>query len=177
MLQQFPWTSFLIFFAVLSALWYLGLLLTVYRKDAIAFLSDASSKSSIDSVSDILSSEKQPDSLEQDIMGKSRMPEGLEVVSMGALSFSVGDDSLGIDDNHKSDQLGLVADVIQELKEIFGILEKEDGTKQDFFALAAMISEKYGRIGSNPNIGRINEFIRDHAPFAVTLEELEYMWD
>lgn len=177
MLQQFSWTTFLIFFAVLSALWYLALLFTVFRKDAIAFLSGASSKSSIVSISDTVSSKKQPDSLEQEIMGKSRMPEGLEVVSMGALSFSVPDDSLGVDENHKSDQLGLVPDVIQELKEIFGILEKEDGTKQDFFSLAAMISEKFGRIGSNPNIGRINEFIRDHAPFAVTVEELEYLWD
>lgn len=177
MLQQFSWTTFLVFFAVLSALWYLVLLLTVFRKDAIAFLSGAASKSSIGSVSDTVSSEQQPDSLEQEIMGKSKMPEGLEVVSMAALSFSVRENSSGIDENHKSDQLGLVPDVIQELKEIFGILEKEDGSKQDFFALAAMISEKYGRIGSNPNIGRINEFIRDHAPFAVTLEELEYLWD
>lgn len=110
-------------------------------------------------------------------MGKSKMPEGLEVVSMDALSFSVGDESSSIDENHKSDQLGLVPDVIQEIKEIFGIIEKEDGTKQDFFSLAAMISEKYGRIGSNPNIGRVNEFIRDNAPFALTLEELEYLWD
>lgn len=176
MLQQFSWTTFLIFFAVLSALWYLALLLTVFRKDAIAFLSGSAADPSIISVGDT-ESEKQADPAEQEIMGKSKMPEGLEVVSMGALSFSVGDHSAYNDEDLKSEQLGLVPDVIQELKEIFGILEKEDGTKQDFFSLAAMISEKYGRIGSNPNIGKINEFIRDHAPFAVTLEELEYLWD
>lgn len=176
MLQQFSWTTFLIFFSSLSALWYLALLLTVYRKDAIAFISGSSS-----SLKNIAAqgghAETPLDIPEEEIMGKSKMPEGLEVVSMAALSFSVTDDSSGIDVNHKSDQLGLLPDVILELKEIFGILEKEDGSKQDFFALAAMISEKYGRIGSNPNIGRINEFIRDHAPFAVTLEELEYLWD
>jgi len=176
MLQQFSWTTFLIFFAVLSALWYLALLPTVFRKDAIAFLSGVASGPSIISV-DAGSAEKQADPAEQEIMGKSKMPKGLEVVSMGALSFSVGDPYARNDDNLKSDQLGMVPDVIQELKEIFGILEKEDGTKQDFFSLAAMISEKYGRIGSNPNIGKVNEFIRDHAPFAVTLEELEYLWD
>lgn len=177
MLQQFSWTTFLIFFAVLSALWYLALLLTVFRKDAIAFLSGVAAEPSIISAGNAGSADKQADPAEQEIMGKSKMPEGLEVVSMGALSFSVGDHSANNDEDQKSDQLGLVPDVIQELKEIFAILEKEDGTKQDFFSLAAMISEKYGRIGSNPNIGKINEFIRDHAPFAVTLEELEYLWD
>ena len=177
MLQQFSWTTFLIFFAVLSALWYLALLLTVFRSDAIAFLSGSPSSRSTNSVGDAGSAEKQADPADHEIMGKSKMPEGLEVVSMCALSFSVGDQSAYNDEDLKSEQVGLVPDVIQELKEIFGILEKEDGTKQDFFSLAAMISEKYGRIGSNPNIGRINEFIRDHAPFAVTLEELEYLWD
>ncbi|RZJ91166.1 MAG: hypothetical protein EOO20_05910 [Chryseobacterium sp.] len=177
MLQQFSWTTFLVSFAVLSALWYLALLLTVYRSEAIAFISASDTWPSAISVDAPRSYEKQKDPSQPEIMGDSKMPEGLEVVSTAALNFSVDADSSGIDENHKSDQLGLVPDVIQELKEIFGILEKEDGSKQDFFSLAAMISEKYGRIGSNPNIGRINEFIRDHAPFAVTLEELEYLWD
>lgn len=177
MLQQFSWTTFLVFFASVSALWYLTLLLTVFRKDAIAFLSGAASKSPIVSVSDTTSCEKQPDSPEQEIMGKSRMPDGLEGVSMAALSFSASGDSAFENDHNQSDQLGLVPDVLQEIKEIFGVLAKEDGDKQDFFSLAAMISEKYGRIGSSPNIGKINEYIRDHAPFAITLEELENLWD
>jgi hypothetical protein len=178
MLQQFSWTTFLIFFAVLSALWYLALVLTVYRKDAMAFFFSGS----IDAGTTVSPAgsepvEHQTDAAENEIMGKSKMPEGLEVVSMGALSFSVGDAGSQLDEDGKSDQLGLIPDVLQELKEIFGILAKEDGTKQDFFSLAAMISEKYGRIGSNPNIGKINEFIRDHAPFTVSLDELENLWD
>ncbi|WP_316800224.1 hypothetical protein [Pedobacter frigidisoli] len=152
-------------------------MLTVFRKDAIAFLSGSIPKSSSILPGDPAPNEKQAEFTEMEIMGKSKMPEGLEVVSMGALSFSASEHSGSSDEDQKSDQLGLVPDVIQELKELFGILEKEDGTKQDFFSLAAMISEKYGRIGSNPNIGRINEFIRDHAPFEVTIEELEYLWD
>lgn len=177
MLQQVSWTTFLVFYAVLSALWYLALLLTAYRKDAIGFISGFDSGSLPVSERKAELPEEHIDAPEQEIMGRSRLPEGLEVVSMGALNFSVADKSSGIDEDQKSDQLGLVPDVIQELKEIFGILQSEDGTKQDFFSLAAMISEKYGRIGSNPNIGRINEFIRDHAPFAISLEELEYLWD
>jgi len=177
MLQQFSWTNFLVFFAVLSALWYLALLLTVYRKDAMAFFSGSIGVGTVVSDLELKADVNKADPAGNEIMGKSKMPEGLEVVSMGALSFSVGDAGSQVDEDGKSEQLGLVPDVLQELKEIFGILAKEDGTKQDFFSLAAMISEKYGRIGSNPNIRKINEFIRDHAPFTVSLEELENLWD
>ncbi|AZI24103.1 hypothetical protein EA772_01620 [Pedobacter sp. G11] len=177
MLQQFSWTTFLIFFAIVTALWYLALLFTVYRKEAKAFISGSISRPPSLSPGKHVSEENQSTVPELDIMGKSRMPEGLDLVGMGALNFSVGDHSTYSNEDQKLDQLGLVPDVIQELKEIFGILEKENGSKQDFFAMAAMISEKYGRIGSNPNIGKINEFIRDHSPFAITQEELEYLWD
>lgn len=176
MLHQFSWTNFLVFFAVLSAIWYLALLLTVYRRDAVAFVSGSTNAplaiSAKESKVEVID-----DSSAEEIMGKSKLPDGLAVVSMGALNFSVSGDSAYRAEDHKSDQLGLVPDVLQELKEIFAILEKEDGTKQDFFSLAGIISEKFGRIGSNPNIGKINEFIRDHAPFAVSLRELEDLWD
>jgi len=177
MLHQFSWTNFLVFFAVLSAVWYLMLLLTVYRKEALAFFSVSADAQSAVSSRIAKDSKVIEDSSVEEIMGKSKLPEGLEVVSMGALNFSVNADSAYQAEDHKSDQLGLVPDVLQELKEIFAILEKEDGTKQDFFSLAGIISEKFGRIGSSPNIGKINEFIRDHAPFAVSLEELEELWD
>lgn len=177
MLEQFSWTTFLIFFAILSALWYLSLLLTVFRKDVMRFISGSASAQSEASLNGPTLAHKREDAPEEEIMGKSRMPEGLEVTGMGALNFSPGNDHGYRGEDQKSDQLGLVPDVIQELKEIFAVLAKEDGTKQDFFPLVAMISEKYGRIGSNPNIGKINEFIREQAPFAITLEELEYLWD
>lgn len=174
MLQHFTWTQFLLTSTALSFLWYSAVLLIAYRTELFALIKGnepivkktalALEGQMVDADGD----ENQP-------MGKSRMPEGLEVVSMGALAFSAGQD-MGSGDG-RSDQLGLIPDVLRELKEIFGILAKEDGDKQDFFSLAAMVSEKYGRIGSSPNIGKINEYIRDHAPFAITLEELENLWD
>ncbi|MDQ0966856.1 hypothetical protein QFZ20_002259 [Flavobacterium sp. W4I14] len=177
MLQQFSWTTFLIFFAMLSALWYLMLALTVYLKEAFGLISGSNLNSQTSLALNPKGEEEDKDQIADQIMGKSKMPEGLEVVGMDALNFSVAGDSADSPDDAKSDQLGLVPDVLQEIKEIFAVLAKEDGTKQDFFSLAAMISEKYGRIGSNPNIGQINAFIRDHAPFAVTLGELEHLWD
>lgn len=177
MLQQFSWATFLIAFAILSALWYLMLALTIYRKEVIrlVFSSGTDTQHITQQLPEQL--ERESGTIENQIMGKAKMPEGLEVVSMGALNFSVAEDGGYVSDYDKSDQLGLVPDVLEELKEIFAVLAKEDGTKQDFFSLAAMISEKYGRIGSSPNIGRINEFIREQAPFAVTMQELENLWD
>ena len=112
--------------------------------------------------------------LESDLMGKSKLPDGLEVVTMGALNFSAPYNSqIG---ERPGDELGLIPDVLQELKEIFAVLAKEDGTKSDFLSLSGIIGEKYGTIGSHPKIGQINEFVRDHAPFAITDDELELMW-
>jgi hypothetical protein len=177
MLQQFSWTTLLIFFAILSALWYLMLALTVYRKETFDLISGTRLHEPTVVAINPQREGEGDDPIADQIMGKSKMPDGLEVVSMGALNFSVAGDSIYSPDDAKSDQLGLVPDVLEELKEIFAFLAKEDGTKQDFFSLAAMISEKYGRIGSSPNIGQINAFIRDHAPFAVTIGELEHLWD
>lgn len=175
MLQQFSWTIFLVFFAVLSALWYLALALTIYRKEVFGLFSQARVSQPTSPAAGLQAEQQGSIPISDQVMGESKMPEGLEVVSMGELNFSVP--FAHSQTEEKADQVGLVPDVLQELKEIFRILAKEDGTKQDFFSLAAMISEKYGRIGSNPNIGQINIFIRDHAPFAVTLEELEHLWD
>jgi cytoskeletal protein RodZ len=79
MLQQFSWTSFLISYAVLSAIWYIGLLLTVYRKAAMAFFSVSISTAKTVSPAAPEPSENQTDAAPQEIMGKSKMPEGLEV--------------------------------------------------------------------------------------------------
>jgi hypothetical protein len=177
MLQQFSWKTFLIYSAVLTALWYIGLLFTVYRREALAIILGSGLPPSAIAKPEADVAQSGTTGMETEIMGSSRMPEGLEVVSMGALSFSAPEDQALDAAGAKSEQLGLIPDVLQELREIFGILAKEDGTKQDFFSLAAMISEKYGRIGSNPNIGKINEFIRDHAPFSVNMAELENLWD
>lgn len=177
MLQQFSWKDFLIFSALLSALWYVMLALTVYRKTLSGLVLKPGPAGPLVARGVVEESLKSAELAEDQVMGKSKLPEGLEIVSMGALNFSLSQDLSYPSDDAKANQLGLVADVLEELKEIFAILAKEDGTKQDFFSLAALISEKYGRIGSSPNIGRINEFIRDHAPFTVSVEELENLWD
>jgi len=177
MFQHFTWTQFLITSAVFSLLWYATILLTAYRKEFVLFFAGkrvhnlASSNQEI-AVKDVPSADPQTN-----LMGPSRLPEGLEIVEMGTLSFGGNNSGEHIDDREQSDRIGLVPDVLQELKEVFEVLASEDGTKKDFIDLARMISDKYGRIGSNPNIAHINAFIREHAPFAISPEEIENLWN
>ena len=76
----------------------------------------------------------------------------------------------------KVTQLGLVPDVLEELKIIFSILASEDGSKADFFSLFKTVKEKYPKITADPNIDSINIYIREHVPFHLSNEELEDLW-
>lgn len=170
MLQQFTWSHFLIAAAIFTVLWYLILLLTVFRQDVLAYVSPGvGGKEKGSETVDSGTAKESPISA-PDLMGKSKLPDGLETVRMSKLNFVQGFNSA--DDGN----LGIVPDVLQELKEVFSTLESEDGNKKDFFALVGMISEKYGSIGTHPNITQINDFIRERAPFAITDEELENIW-
>ena len=106
-----------------------------------------------------------------DVMGKPARPEGLETVSINSFGFGPKDNS------SQTLQLGLVPDVLEELKTIFNILQKEDGNKSDFFSLLALTKAKHPKIVSNPSIQYINDFVRENAPFMLSNLELENLWD
>lgn len=172
MLAQFTWQEFWLAILLLTLLWYSGIILLYYRKELNSFFSKGSnSKEALphrwaDRVAEPVQKPEEHDAL----LGASKPAEGTSTVSMGQISF-------GQDENAKSEQLGLIPDVLQELKEIFSVLEKEDGNNQDFFNMMEMVRAKYGQIGSNPRIVQINQFITDHAPFLLSKDELENLWD
>ena len=174
MLAQFTWQEFLVAVLVFTLLWYAAVILLFYRKELNGFLNGKLElkteplphrwENGVETL------EKQSEDLPDELLGKLKAPEGTSSVSMGKIGFAN-------DDEAKSQQIGLVPDVLQELKAVFAILEKEDGSKKDFFNLMEVVKEKYKQIGSNPNVGRINEFIIGHAPFHLSTEELENLWD
>eukprot|EP00388_Colpodella_angusta_P017052 GDKJ01042237.1.p1 GENE.GDKJ01042237.1~~GDKJ01042237.1.p1 ORF type:complete len:173 (+),score=3.35 GDKJ01042237.1:120-638(+) len=172
MLAQFTWQEFWLAILLLTLIWYSGIILFYYRKDFNSFFSKGSNPKEppgrrlADRVEEPVHKPEEHDGL----LGASRPAEGTSTVSMGQISF-------GQDENSKSEQLGLIPDVLQELKGIFSVLEKEDGNKQDFFNMMEMVRVKYGQIGSNPRIVHINQFIGEHAPFHLSKEELENLWD
>lgn len=171
MLQQFTWQQFLVATLVLTIVWYIGVILIYYPKQLKSLLNGKSTPDEVDrpldhkwdkSV-DVLSDNDEPE-----LMGKSKLPEGMSKVSIDEVSF--------VSDDEKEERLGVVSDVLEEIKIIFGILAKEDGNKHDFLNLISAIRENYPGIASNPNLHRINEFIIDHASFHITSKELDDIW-
>lgn len=103
---------------------------------------------------------------EESLLGASVLPEGVTEVAAHELQFVPRDA-----------QLGLVPDVLEELKRIFHILETGNGTKQDFISLFRAVSAKYGRLAGTPSQRALNEYIREHALFPVSDEELANLWN
>jgi hypothetical protein len=177
MAQQFTWQQFLIAALVFSFIWYTGVILIFYRKELKAFLG-RKEKNETGRKPLPHRWEKGVDKLEnkedEPLLGKTKMPEGISIVSTADFSF-VSEASKGVPGD-KNEQIGLVPDVLEDIKKVFLLLVKEDGNKKDFFKLMAEINKSYPKIASNPNIGRINEFISEHAPFHLSKEELENIW-
>lgn len=170
MLQQFTWQHFLIAASTLTLIWYIGVVLLFYRKELTDFIQGQNKKTpSAAPLAHTWENEFDDMTETDDLMGKSILPEGLSTVSMNEFGFAK-------DGNSKEMQLGL-ADILEELKGTFNILATEDGSKKDFFSLLALIKSKYPKINSNPNLRSINAFIAENAPFLLTEEELENLWD
>lgn len=172
MLQQFSWTQFLLTSSVLSIVWYCGVLLTAYRTEFFSFLQGRPSGTKEQPLTSHPDMELDSEA-EHDLMGPSKLPDGMEKVSMSAIAFGADHST----DRLHDDQLGLIPDVIWELRQIFELLAKQDGNKSDFFRMVEILGDKYGRIGSNPNISQVNLFIREHAPFSLNAAELENLWN
>ncbi len=177
MLQQFTWQHFLVAALALTIVWYVAVILIFYRKELLAFLSKSKAVPQGDEPLphrwekglDTLAPETESEA-EDEMMGKPKLPEGMSTVDTDGFAFAPGPDE-------KEQQIGLIPDVLQEIKEVFSFLAEEDGTKKDFFNLMEVVRNKYPQVGSNPNIGRINEFIAEHAPFHLSKEELESLSD
>lgn len=102
---------------------------------------------------------------EPDLMGKVRLDEGVIEVPVSELRFLVSGTGAG-----------LVADAIAELKVIFQQLAAGDKGKVDFFREMIGVEEKYEELFSHPGLGEVRQFIKSHAPFALSREELTGFW-
>ncbi|RAJ28083.1 hypothetical protein [Pedobacter cryoconitis] len=171
MLQQFSWQHFLVAISLLTLIWYVAVILIFYRKELKSFLKGKPSEEPTDKPLPHYWDDKVdefPVETDDDLMGKSKMPEGVSVIDMEELQFSEPED--------KTEKLGLVSDVIEEIKLIFKILGQEDGNKQDFLKLIGEVKNRYPKIASSPSLPQINEFILSNASFHLSPEELEDLW-
>lgn len=184
MLQQFSWGAFLIAAALLCFLWYVFVVLVFYRAELNAFLGgdDGGSVPAVNGLglgeaklsgkANIDGEERIGREVDEALMGASRLPEGVEV----RRSSEVGFVSSGVDEDGRYDQVGLVADVLQELKLLFLELEKGAGDKPDFFRLLDRVKEEYGPLGGHPSVGALNSFIVERASFHLSADEIDNLW-
>jgi hypothetical protein len=175
MIQQFSWWQFTVATGAFTLLWYIGVVLLFYRMELSSLLGGKPIGKETQPLphrweKDVETLTEEDGMETENLMGKPKLPEGMSVASTDQIGFAQSGDA-------KQQQIGLVPDVLQELKEVFAILAKQDGNKKDFFGLMEMVRLNFPAIGSNPNIGRINDFISEHAPFYLSPEELENLWD
>ncbi|RYY71641.1 MAG: hypothetical protein EOO13_02375 [Chitinophagaceae bacterium] len=166
MLKSFSWPDFLLAASVFSLFWFLVIGLLFYRKEVFGLLSG--SKADAEPLPHGWQNEVDEfveNSSTDDLMGKSALDDGVALVSAEDFSF--------VD---KTEQLGLVADVREEVKSICSILEKEDGGKEYFLSLFALVKGKYPAVASSPALSAINAFIREHVPFFLSDDELDSLW-
>lgn len=196
MLQQFSWQQFLVLVGALAVLWYVVVILLFYRRELRSFLSGgwrvgssgdgliASGHAAalphrwqkgVEAVSGLDLPVGGGLNPEDDLMGKSRFPEGMSTLSMDQVSFFSAEEGSGLRD--VQDQQGLVPDVLQDIKEVFGMLAKEDGNKRDFFRLMETVRLSYPGLSAHPALRRINSYISDHASFHLSAQELEDLWN
>lgn len=111
------------------------------------------------------------DSLEAEgLLGKRALEQGVSIIEAEDIGFAK---SVDLDQPEK---LGDLSDLQQEIKEICLVLEKQDGGKDDFLAMFALVREKYPRVAESNAVVPLNEFIREHVPFHLSAEELENLW-
>ncbi|RKR82399.1 hypothetical protein BDD43_2576 [Mucilaginibacter gracilis] len=165
MLKSFSWPDFLLAASVFSLFWFLMIGLLFYRKEVFGLLSG--SKADAEPLPHSWQNEVEEFeySSPDDLMGKSALDEGVALVSAEDFSF--------VD---KGEQLGLLADVQEEVKSICSILEKEDGGKEYFLSLFTLVKSKYPAVASSPALSAINAFIREHVPFFLSDDELDSLW-
>ncbi|KIA92240.1 hypothetical protein OC25_17530 [Pedobacter kyungheensis] len=108
------------------------------------------------------------------MMGLAVPDAGVLVLAADEFAFAGALGNTGVFD--KSDQLGMLADVQQEIKSVCALLAQKDGGKQDFFTMFELVRQKYPRIAGHPAALELRPFIRQQVPFHLSDEELDNLW-
>jgi hypothetical protein len=179
MLHYFTWHAFLVAALILTLTWYAVIILLFYRKELNDFFSGnhppAAQPEPLAHAWDE-DFENDPLADEDTLIGKPVMPEGMSRLSMAQIGFAPNMKETAIEDNNRDTALGLIPDVLEELKIIFHILDTEKGDKEDFISLFGLVSSKYPKIRNSSNQQALNDYIRENLPFEISDEELDNLW-
>ncbi|MEH6308701.1 MULTISPECIES: hypothetical protein [Olivibacter] len=174
MLKHITWQEFLLAATLLTFLWYISVILLLFRKELKRLLTGkkhgAEKRPHSGTKENDLDTE-QTESVDDDLMGKTKLPEGMSVMGMDEFSFRKRDEE------HKEKMLGNIPDLLEEMKQLFQILKDEEGTKEDFLILMDGFKPRLKAIRTDSNQQSLNEFITRHAPFPLSERELENFWE
>ena len=174
MLHQITWQHFLIAAFILTLIWYLVIILLYYRGKASELFFGKSKLKQPEKLQREWEEELEDDN--ENLIGKQALPEGAREVEMHMIGFAPNVKKEEIHEVDRDTQLGLIPDVLEELKRIFHILEIENGNKEDFISLFKLISTKYPKIRNTPNQQALNDYIKENLPFGISDEELNKLW-
>jgi len=180
MLQQFTWQQFLIAALILALIWYAAVLLLFYRKRLtnLASARRRNRKPVVQSSYDPRA-ERDPDYRDDvpDLMGKPVLPDGVSEPGTDSFFFADKGAEPSTDPHPDLDhRLGLVPDVVEELKTLFRIMETEGASKEDFISLFKLVSSKYPGIHGSAEQESLNAYIRQNLSFDISQKELDKLW-
>lgn len=172
--KHFTWQQFLIAALILSSIWYLVLVPLIYGKQLKDLFGGKGPGTAVEPLrrewEEELEDEPGVDE-DDNLMGKPKLPEGMSRVSMDMFGFAPD-----LSGENRERQQSLVPDALEEIKNIFYVIEKEQGTKADFIALFGLVKMKYAALRDTPSERALNDYIRDNALFPVSDEELNNLW-
>ena len=187
-LQHYTWQQFLVAALILSLIWYVALVLALYREQLVDFLNGRRRPARTpEPLRHEWDEELEEGTFaEESLMGRSALPEGMSRISMSDFSFTPvtkeqkqpawDAEEVKETTEERDAQLGLVPDVLEELKSIFHILEKDKGGKAEFISLFGLVGAKYTKIKGTANEQAINAYIRENVLFPISDKELDSLW-
>ncbi|MGK6353176.1 hypothetical protein [Parapedobacter sp. DT-150] len=168
MLQQFTWQQFGMGAGAVAAVWYLAVLLLYFRTE-LSRLGAPPGKGA----GQHRPASEEPEN-EDDLMGKAVLPHGMDTVDADGLSFAP---ALQPEASFHAKRLGVVSDVMQELKTMVMLLQRENGSKEEFYGLFGHIKNTYPAIRESGQLAALTGYLEDHLPFGLTEEEKQTLWD
>jgi len=107
-----------------------------------------------------------------DLLGETKEPEGVSTHACNSFGFAGR-----AKPSREDDLLGLIPDVLEEIKTVLHTVETTGGGKEDFISLFKLVSGKYERLKESPHLAAINEWVLENVPFGLTDDELWQLWE
>lgn len=126
--------------------------------------------------------------IDDGLMGKPALEHGVSVLEADEFSFMPVEEieerperSARKEDGERVEgweaNLPLDMEEVQvEIEMICRIMEREDGSKEDFFALFKRVKKRFPRLAGSELRVELNDYIREQVPFYLSDQELDSLW-